>query len=202
MPAFIVSSSSGTTAPATPAGWATNDVVVVFAYRSLSATAPTLPTSWTSVLTRAVSPSILVARRTKDATWTTMPTFTSATQTHAVVIRSFDTTTPIGVTTSNGATGQDFSMTALNTQQDDMRSLVLRGFVQERVNAVVAAPALHATLQASGTQPSYGTYVTYQPDTPAATFVTGRSDVYSYAEVEVRGVGARVLRPLLGVGTG
>lgn len=202
MPAIIVASAAGTSTATLPAATATNDVVIAFAYRSLSATAPTLPTSWTTILTRAVSPSILVARRIKDATWTTTPTFTNATQTHIIVIRGADLTTPAGASSSGGGTTTDVAVGALTTQQRDLRNLILRGMVHERSNNVIAAPAQHATQQASGTQPSYGSFVTYQIDPVAATFVTGRSDVNSWAQVEVRGASARTLRPLLGVGTG
>lgn len=202
MPAFIVASAAGTTTATLPAATATNDVVFAFAYRSLSATAPTLPTSWTSVLTRVTSPAILVARRVKDGTWTATPTFTGATQTHIIVIRGQDLTTPAGASSSGGATAQNIAVSALTTQQKDMRLLVLRGMVHERPDQAIAAPALHASLQASGTQPGYGTFVTYAPDAGAATFNTARSDVHSWAQVEVRGASARILRPLLGVGTG
>lgn len=187
-----------------PTGAANGDLIVVFAYRNgTTATAPTLPASWTSVLSRATAPPILVARRTYDGVWT-MAAFTNATETHAVAIRGFDVTTPVGATANNGATAQNIAVTALTTQQLDGRNLTLRGMVHNRSDQAIAVPALHAGLQSTGASGTAGylTAVVYGPSPAAATFNTARSDLHSWAQIEVRGASSRTYRTMTGGGTG
>jgi hypothetical protein len=205
MPSYIVSSSKAATAtPPMPTGAANGDLIVVFAYRSgTTATAPTLPTSWTTIVSRATAPPILLAYRVYDGVWT-MAAFTNATECHAVAIRGRDTVTPAGANANNGATAQNIAVTALTTQQLDGRDLTLRGMVHNRSDQAIAVPALHAGLQSTGASGTAGylTAVVYGPSPAAATFNTARSDLHSWAQVEIRGASPRTYRTMAGAGTG
>lgn len=161
---------------------------MVVAMRDGSATKPTLPAGWTEETTagRATAPAILVALRVKNASWTTMPTFTNASECHALRITGGNVADPMGAANVGGGTAISIAFPALDTNVDDGSSVVIRAAAHTRPDAVMTAPANHTLIQAAGVQPGF---ISCRPNSsvnPAtASVTTSRSAAYSYTQFEM-----------------
>jgi hypothetical protein len=92
----FVSASSADSAPSAPAGHAAGDLLLAFAYRDGSATAPTLPSGWTSIATTGGNTNaFLLAYKVATSSSETIGTFTNATDTVVHCYRGVNAS-PIG----------------------------------------------------------------------------------------------------------
>src|SRR3954467_14232475 len=133
MAVTYIASSAGTTTAALPAGTTSGDIVVAFSY-STTATAPTLPASWTAISSNAVLPAARSQYRVYDGVWT-MPTFTGAAQTHVLTFRGQDTT-PIGVTSITSASSSNPSFPLVTLQDTSGGGQLIRGIAHTRPDSV------------------------------------------------------------------
>jgi hypothetical protein len=189
MAVTVYDSTTGTNTATLPVGSASGDLIVVFAYRSGSATPPTLPANWTDLIVASVSPSIRVAARKYDGVWT-MPTFTNAGRCHAIGIRGWKDTGTLadveGASASQGPTSTTtVTWAALNTTVDDGSSLVLRGAVSQRPDVVIPVSTSHTGLEGEGTNPGYRTQSIATANPAQATSTVSRGDPWTTAQVEI-----------------
>jgi hypothetical protein len=177
--------------------------VVVFSY-STTATAPTLPASWTSISSNATLPALRIQYRQYDGVWT-MPTFTGAGATHAATIRpAAGATLGLGTAPAPGnATAIQIVWPAMTLAVTTGTSQVLRGGVHNRNDVVMTVPTGH-TLSPTSTGIGPG-FITCRVNTTtsAASATTGgstRSDANSFGQVEIRDVAAATITPRRRIG--
>ena len=188
--ATYVAFTQAANTPALPAGTTTGDWVVVFAYRDLNATAPTLPANWTQINVRNTGNGLLMAYREKDATWSAPPAFTNATRAVAITVRpAAGKILALGVNAVQGATASNVAWAVQTLQVNTGTSVYLRGAVHTRPDATIGTAANHTLIESSGTRPGFITQrKTTTTDAAAATTTVSRSDVMSSGQVEIKDI--------------
>jgi hypothetical protein len=187
MATFVAAGTPGTTSATLPAGTASGDWVIVFAYRN-AATAPTLPASWTTLTTTATNPATLVAFRQYDGVWT-MPTFTNATRCVSVSVRKAAAAVGLaaGTVANQAASSATPTWAAQTPLTADGTSVVLRGANDTRPDIVIPTPTNHTLIDANGVNPGFGTYrKNSSTDMAVASVTVSRSTTWTTAQVEIR----------------
>lgn len=152
------------------AGWgATNDVLIVFAFRDGSNSAPTNPSGWTSIASAGANTcSYRISRRvlsSGDASSGFNSTFTNATQTVFVLLRGHDYAITTGATQASGASALTFVYPATTLQVTDGRSVVLCFAGHRNVVTGYNTPPTGTKLAAaaSGSSSVIAAFITSQP---------------------------------------
>ncbi|TLY39614.1 MAG: DUF2341 domain-containing protein, partial [Nitrospirae bacterium] len=102
------------------------DLILVFAHRDGSTTAPTLATNYTNINSSGANTnSSRIGYKISDGTETTSGTWTNATSVAVVVYRGQHATTPIGATGSGGASSNAIAYNTFTLQVTDGTSWVV-----------------------------------------------------------------------------
>lgn len=119
------SSNAGTTVTSMPAHQA-GDLLVIFAYRDGSTTAPSLPAGWTNVGTAngANANSSRIGYRVAPGSGTSSGTWTNATELSVQVFRGQNVSTPIGANGNTGASSSTVTYPSLFLSQTNGTSWI------------------------------------------------------------------------------
>lgn len=113
-----IGSATGVTSATLPAHQA-GDLILAFAFRDGSTTAPTLPSGWTNIRNNGANTcSGRVAYRVATASGTTSETWTNATSVVFLIYRNINQNSPIGNTDSATASSVTVNYPALSVSQD------------------------------------------------------------------------------------
>lgn len=142
---FIGANQVAGTSVSIPAHQA-GDLILMFAYRSSSATAPSVPGGgtgpWTTVNSSGGNTnSAVVAYRIATGPGTTSGTWTNATHLHVSVYRGASQTNPIGTTAVTGAANSTIVVPGLTLQRSDGTSVVWNAHGHRSASTNIAAPS-------------------------------------------------------------
>lgn len=187
----FINSSTGVNSVTLPSGWQPGDVAVVFAYRDGSTTAPTIPGTFTSLLTGAANTNSAISASRVLQSGDSSFTFTNATSTICLVYRGIDGTLSIGNRTQGGASSTNIIYPAVTLADTSGNSWVIRFAGHRSIDVVItAAPSgyiLRATVsdgvdEAAGFDTNGGvTSATQQ-----TVAVTGTASGYRAHSIELR----------------